>query len=149
MKRDQAVKQLAEIAGIREVQRMRAETDAMRAATVRAEKERSLSDCERRSRSAHENWLEGVSATSFVPELVHLLARHVIGSDIAVHNVAAEADRAAEELSSRATAFHRAQVRQDLARDAARSAADRDIRRIDEAALQDALDRHAQRRRVG
>ncbi|HEY4116136.1 MAG TPA: hypothetical protein VGM17_18915 [Rhizomicrobium sp.] len=149
MRRSARVKQLAEIAGIREVQRTRSEADAMRAAADRALAELALSERRQQSQSVEDKWLASVTANSFSPELANLWASHAREAQAAVRKAAVEADRAGEELELRTSSFDRATARHDLAREAKRKAARKDTQKIEDAVLQDALDRHGQRRRVG
>lgn len=140
---------LRKIAAIRDLQRVAAEGQAQRAASTLREKSEIRGENERQRTVTEESWLHSLSAPPIRMEIARAWSAALLQQEDAVRHAARECDGAATELDRRTSDWHIATMRCETATDVARKAMKDRARRREETALQDASDRHAQRRSVG
>jgi hypothetical protein len=147
MKRRDATVQLKELTAIRDLQRLRAEGEAMKSAATLKARNAALSESEEAREASAQSWLSSVSSPSVDPEMAALWSADLRNRGAEVRRAAQDVETASEELGRSRTQSTAATLRRDAMKGLARKAEREDARRHDDAALQDALDRHALRRR--
>ena len=140
--------QLKTIAAIRDLQRLAAENRAARAAAALREKESHRDDHERQRQSLEDSWTASLSEPSIDMSLSSLWSAALLRQETVVRECRRDAETAAADVKRRASDLHVATMRRDVAKDMAQSAVKARQRRLEEIALQDVADRHAQRRRM-
>jgi hypothetical protein len=148
MRRRDEVSLLRAITEIRDLQRAAAEMEAARAAAALREKNDVKSEAERACQSSEERWLNAVQAPAIRLDVMPLWSAHVIREGESARRASSDAEAASAELKRRATDWHAAVARRDAAGALACEAAKDEQRRREEAALQEAADRHARRRGI-
>jgi hypothetical protein len=137
--------QLRQIAIIRDLQSVAAKADALRAAAVRREADARLEDTQRERDAVEQHWQATLSAPSLDIQTLGWWSSALQRQDGVVQHAAREARNAGQELERRAENFHAATLRSDMARDVVRDFIADAATRRDEAAMQQASDRHLQR----
>ncbi|MBV8975787.1 MAG: hypothetical protein JO261_10140 [Alphaproteobacteria bacterium] len=140
-------RELHSLAGIRELQRLRAEAAALDASVSLAARKDALSSGEELQNGALSCWTEAVTASEILPDIAALWSAELRVCDAAVRRLASEAELAGQELARRTTSLNAATLRRDIAGETARRAKKHEIRKEDDAAAQDIVDRHHARRR--
>ncbi len=138
--------ELIGICGIREVQRLVAEVRTERAASRLREQERELVRQEQLQSDIAEHWCASLDEASPSPEITALWSTALLHQEERVHECESRKDKASREAERTSREFHAATARHDLARSMAQKAGKAELRRRDEERVEEALDRHAQRR---
>jgi hypothetical protein len=147
MKRRDATVQLKELTIIRDLQRLRAEGEAMTAAAALRAKDDALNLSEEAREASAQSWLDAVSSPSVDPGVTALWSADLRRRGEEVKRAALDVEAASGELDRSRTQYNAATLRRDAIKGLARKAEKEDARKHDDTALQDALDRHASRRR--
>ncbi len=145
MARKNEISLLKRIAAIRDLQRAGAQAQAGRAAAALREKQSLHGDRERRRQSIEDGWAASLSTPPVQMETAALWSAALLQEDVGVRRASREVDTAAAELQRRTTGWHEATNRRDAAQDMARQAVKDCRHHREEAALQEAADRFAQR----
>jgi hypothetical protein len=147
MKRSDASRQLAELVLVRDLQRLRAQSEAMRASNEVHAGKTALAEREAARDDSVESWRACVAQPNVPQEIAGLWSAEIRHRDAAAGTAALALDAAQSELMRRAAEYDAAEMRHDTIKGLAREARKRDARKSDEMALEDASDRHAARRR--
>jgi hypothetical protein len=138
---------LREIAAVRTVQCIAAEHKAVQmAAAVRA-KDIAAQEAERSRELAERNWLRAVNAPSLSPNDATWWSAQLRREEGASQQASRARDDAMHVSQRRGADWHAAILRRDVADDLAADAKKQDMRRCEDASVQEALDRHAFTRR--
>ena len=146
MPRREDVTLLRKIAVIRDLQRIAAQGHAVRAVAAAKEKDQVLLESESALKSDEDVWMNFLGAPSLQVEMFPSWSAILRGQQKAVQLASDAVDAARNVSEQRAAQWHTAEKRCDSASDMVRKAARGAARRQEEAALQDASDRHAQRK---
>lgn len=146
MRREREAAKLAEVAAIRRLQKLRAEADAEKAAAQRRAKDSVLEERRQERTQSEEGWTAAVSANSLPVENLGMWSAQLLKDEDRVRRATHDLTTAEREAKRRAQACHVATMRADAAEDLTQRARKQEKRQRDEIALQDALDRHLQRR---
>jgi len=136
---------LKQVAGIRALQCVAVEARASRAAEELEAKTTIHADGERRRLEIEDRWTQSLSAPVIQTQMLPLLSAAFLKEDEAVRAAADDVEQAASELETRTGAWRAASMHRDNAARMAREAVKERLRHREEAAVQDASDRHAQR----
>jgi hypothetical protein len=146
MRRRNEPAELTRIAAIRELQRASAEAKAAAAASVLRETERVQSASTRARAVAEEGWRQSLETDSFRVEATALWSAALMREEQGVIRATVAVERAQSDVTARATDWNAATLRRDAADDMARDAVRAAARAREDDAVQDASDRHAQRK---
>lgn len=135
---------LQQVANIRALQCLAAEARASRAAAELEEKNAVHCESERRRSDIEERWSASLVATVIQTEMLPLLSATYVAEEESVRAAAGDVERAEARLEERTVAWRTASMHRDNAQQLAREARKERMRRREEAAVQDAADRHAQ-----
>jgi hypothetical protein len=141
MRARQAKRVLAEIAAIRDLQRMAAEGEAARAAMEARTKLAQLERYRNDQASAEENWRRIVSSPSLSLDVLKLWSIELRQQAEAANRARSDVERAEREAQRCKSNWFLASKRSETAKDSARDAATKEVHKRDDAAIQDALDR--------
>jgi hypothetical protein len=147
MRQSPTTRQLAELVLVRDLQRLRAESDAMKAATDVNAGKVALEKSEHAREASVESWHACLAQPNMPHEIAGLWSAEIMRRDALAGAAALRLDAARQELARRATEYDAATLRHDAIKGLARGAWKNDARKSDETALEDASDRHAARRR--
>jgi hypothetical protein len=147
MRRRPVTDQLREVVAVRELQRLRAQAETMKAASAVQASQVVLQACERERDTVAERWHDSLSASTVLPEMTVLWSRALRSLNDEAQRAAADERQATADLAQSSVNFGAATARRDAAESLARQAHKQDARKHEEGALQDALDRHALQKR--
>lgn len=145
MRRDSNEALLRQAANIRALQCLAAEARASRAAADLREKNEAHVEGEQRMSAIEERWHASLAESVIRVEMIPLLHVAFAAEGDAVRAAASDVERAQTVLEERTNEFREASMHRDNAEDMAAEARKERMRRREEAAVQDASDRHAQR----
>jgi hypothetical protein len=147
MKHGDASRQLAKLVQVRDLQRLRAQSEAMAASKEARAKRAAREESEAAREASLESWRACMAEPSVAPEIAVLWRGEVGRRSAEAVAATREADAAELERAHRAAAYDAAALRHDTIKDLARDAWKKDARKSDDTALEDALDLHAARKR--
>jgi hypothetical protein len=146
MARGKDPSELAQVRRIRELQKLAAEARAQRAACRLGESNRECAAREEKRDGAAQQWQASIDGESFSPEIAGLWSWALQREEALVRQSSRRKDEAARDVETSARALTAAIERRDLAQDMAAKAARRSVRLKDEQRVEEALERHVQRR---
>jgi hypothetical protein len=146
MRREREAAKLAEVAAIRGLQKLRAEAETQKALARSREKSAALEEREKERASSEAGWTAAVSEASVPLESARMWSAQLLKDEDGARRAAQDAAKAEDDAKRRAEERHIAAMRADAAEDLTRRARKHETRQRDEIALQDALDRHLQKR---
>ncbi|HWA90273.1 MAG TPA: hypothetical protein VG889_09580 [Rhizomicrobium sp.] len=149
MRLKQHAARMKTLAAMRELQRLRTEADAMKAAASLRARETALDEARLARDGDAGAWLEAVSTEALRPEIASLWSQRLLTREAEVRVAARDAKVAERERDRRNADHHAATLRRDTADGLSRAAWNEFARARDDRALQDALDIHASKGRKG
>lgn len=147
MRAGEKVAMLRKIAEIRELQRVAAEAETMRAVRMLEETKAVHNECINASQAAEAGWLNSLSAPQ-QEELSRLWSALLVREGQAVVSASSDLDEATNARDRRASDWRTAVGRKDLAERMARNAFRALARAREEDSLHEATDRHLNKRRA-
>jgi hypothetical protein len=145
MARGNRIDLLRQVATIRDLQHAVAEEKAARSASELHAKTSAQTEKECLREATQENWLGALSGPSLQVEVSRLWSLELLRQEQAVNQATSRVKAATSELERNTAGWHVATIQKDTAHTMVREAAKDNARRREEAALQNASDRHAQR----
>jgi len=143
MQLERKASELKELAMVRELQRLRAEAAALRAASLLDDRNRQLTAAQEQRDADVQAWQETISAEHMRSEIAGLWSQVLLRAEAGLRSATSSVTAAEAERDRRATAFQLATMRKDVVDGLARKARDACARKEDEQVLQDVLDAHA------
>jgi len=147
MRRRVKVSMLRKIAGIRALQRAASESEVARANSVLVEKTQLLEHSESEREADEARWQETVCTPLLDLEILSLWTEAVVRRDAAVRHASSDADAAKSIRDRSLYSLHATEQRSDVADELARRGLREHLRELEKDTLQEAADRHLQRRR--
>lgn len=145
MARSRDTKQLRAIVTVRNLQRLRAEAEVVRASALLSSRLNALLVSEQERDSAEEAWRTTLAAPSLVLERASLWSQALLRQETVVTDARREHTDSTNALRRKAADWHLAVTRCDSATDVVRTAQRKNAQRRDENALQNVLDRFGER----
>lgn len=146
MARRPDIASLRKVAAVRALQADRAEDAVLRSAARRSDAERQRVDEATRLASVEQGWAGALAGSSLAMDVARSWSVAVVRQKHVLDEAQGVVDRAADEAARRTAEWNRAIAQRDVADDLVRRAAKDASRRRDEAALDEAAERHSLRR---
>jgi len=141
-------RRLKELVQVRDLQRLRAEGEAARAALEAKTRHAMLDESELARDASAERWRMAMSESAVMTELAALWSNDLKRRECDVGEAVRAKETADAQRARRARDYDAALARRDAIKELARKAEKADARKQDDAALQDALDQGTLRRRT-